>query len=121
MEEKELNDRVPAFARKMSASDGLEYVAEVAEDKDLVYLIENTCMNCTRLMNRSEVKILPPSYIQERDPYVSSGAVRRRLMCLHCYNTLRSNSRDKVRFDRFKNVGKAQILRSAVVRMLTRS
>ncbi len=109
---------VPAFARKTAASDGAEYAAEVAEDKDLVYLIENTCIHCNRLMSKSEVKILPPSYIQERDQYVSGGVVKRRLMCLQCYNTLRSTTREKVRFDRFRSRNRMQLVRTAIVRML---
>jgi hypothetical protein len=108
----------PAFASKISASDGAEYAAEVAEDKDLVYLIENTCIHCNRLMGKSEVKILPPSYIQERDQYVSGGVVKRRLMCLQCYNTLRSTAREKVKFDRFRNKNRTGFIRTAIVRML---
>lgn len=109
---------VPVFARKKSAADELEYAAEVAEDKDLVYLVENTCIHCNRLMNKSEVKILPPSYIQERDPYVSKGIVRKRLMCVDCYNAIRSSAREKIQFDGFRNSGKAQYLRAAVGRFL---
>ena len=92
---------VPEFARKRSASDEIEYAADVAEDKDLVYLIENTCMCCNRLMKKDEIRVLPPKYIQERDPYVSNGIVRRRMMCVGCYNTLRSTARERVRFHGF--------------------
>lgn len=115
----ELREEVPAFARKRCASDEVEYATEVAEDKDLVYLIENTCLYCNRLMGKNEVKILPPSYIQERDQYVSSGVVRRRLMCLPCYNNIRSASRERVRFDRFRR-SRAQLLRNTVGRLLVR-
>lgn len=116
--EEELEEEVPAFARKRAASDEEEYAAEVAEDKDLVYLIENTCIHCNRLMNKSEVKILPPSYIQERDRYVSDGIVKRRLMCVQCYSTLRSASRERVRFDRYKNANRMQVVRTVLVRLL---
>ena len=109
---------MPAFARKRSASDGLEYAADIAEDRDLVYLVENTCIRCSRLMEKGEIKILPPSYIQEKDRYVSSGIVKKRLMCVGCYNTLRSTSREKVRFDRFRNKNRIQLVRSAITRML---
>jgi hypothetical protein len=111
-------EEVPAFARKVCASDEAEYAAEVAEDKDLVYLIENTCIHCNRLLSKSEVKILPPSYIQERDRYVSDGVVKRRLMCLQCYNSLRSTTKQAVKFDRFRNRNRVQLIRSAIVRML---
>ncbi|MGA3020489.1 MAG: hypothetical protein ABSD68_00885 [Candidatus Micrarchaeales archaeon] len=89
---------VPEFARKKSASDEIEYAVDVAEDKDLVYLIENTCMCCNRLMKKDEIRVLPPKYIQERDPYVNNNIVRRRMMCVSCYNTLRSTARERVRF-----------------------
>jgi hypothetical protein len=93
---------VPEFARKKSASDEIEYAADVAEDKDLVYLIENTCMYCNRLMKKDEVRVLPPKYIQERDPYVSNGIVRRRMMCVGCYNIIRSTTRERVRCHGFE-------------------
>ncbi|MDE1854896.1 MAG: hypothetical protein KGH57_01060 [Candidatus Micrarchaeota archaeon] len=111
-------EEVPAFARKASATDEAEYAAEVAEDRDLVYLIENTCIHCNKLMSKSEVKILPPSYIQERDQYVSGGVVKRRLMCLQCYNALRSSTRQRARFDRFRSRSGAGIVRTALVKLL---
>lgn len=110
-------ETVPEFARKRPASDGKEYEAAVAEGKDLGYLVENTCIHCNRLIKQSEVKILPPSYIQERDPYVSSGFVKKRLMCINCYNMIRYTSREKVRFDRYRN-SRPQLFRSAI-KMLT--
>lgn len=115
----ELGVEAPAFARKRCASDEMVYAAEVAEDKDLVYLIENTCIYCNRLMSKNEVKILPPSYIQERDQYVSSGVVKRRLMCLPCYNNVRSASKQRVRFDKFRR-SRAQLFRSTIGRLLVR-
>ncbi len=112
-------EEIPAFARKRSASDGMEYAADVAEDSDLVYLIENTCLHCSKLMSKSEIKILPPSYIQQRDRYVSGGVVKKRLMCVGCYNTLRSTSREKVRFDRFKNSNSLPFIRATISRLLS--
>jgi hypothetical protein len=88
---------VPEFARKRCASDGQEYAAGVAEGKDLAYLVENTCIHCNKLMGKGEVKIMPPSYIQERDPYVNRGVVRKRLMCVSCYNVIRATTRERVR------------------------
>ncbi len=106
------------FARTRSASDGMECATDVAEDKDLVYLIENTCIRCNRLMDKSEVKILPPSYIQEHDQYVSSGVVRRRLMCLGCYNTMKSATKERVRFDRYRSPSRIGTFRTALGRLL---
>lgn len=116
----ELEEDVPAFARKVSASDEVEYATDVAEDKDLVYLIENTCIHCNRLMGKIEVKILPPSYIQERDEYVGRGVVKRRLMCVQCYNTIRSGSRERVRFDRYRNKSRVQAVRTAISSLVNR-
>ena len=111
-------EEVPAFARKTAASDEAEYAAEVAEDKDLVYLIENTCIHCNKLMNKSEVKILPPSYIQERDQYVSGGVVKRRLMCLQCYNELRSMTKQRSRFSMLRTRNRTGLVRTTLVRLL---
>lgn len=61
-------------------------------------MVEGTCMYCNRLMEKGEIKVLPPSYIQERDPYVRRGTVKRRLMCLKCYNTIRGMAKEKARF-----------------------
>jgi ferredoxin len=111
-------EKLPGFARKRAASDEAEYAADVAENKDLVYLIENTCIHCNRLMSKSEVKILPPSYIQQRDPNVSAGVVKRRLMCIQCYNALSSGLRQRVKFDRYKNANRVQMVKTALVRLL---
>lgn len=107
-------ETVPGFAKKRSASDEKEYAACIAEGKDLAYLVENTCIHCNRLMKKGEVKILPPSYIQERDPYVGKGTVKKRLMCVNCYNTIRSTSRERVRFDRYRDESRPQLFRSAI-------
>ncbi len=61
-------------------------------------MVESTCMYCNRLMERGEIRVLPPSYIQDRDQYVRRGIVRRRLMCLKCYNTIRGMAKEKARF-----------------------
>lgn len=69
--------------------------------------IENSCVHCNRQLGKEEIKILPPSYVLERDPYVRSGAARSRVMCVNCYNTLRASSRSKVRFKRSSGAGSA--------------
>jgi hypothetical protein len=66
-------------------------------------MVEDTCMYCNRLMEKGEIKVLPPSYIQERDPYVRRGVVKRRLMCLKCYNTIRGIAKEKARFSEARN------------------
>ncbi len=114
---RETSDAV-ALAREKVAGKETEYAMGAGEDRDMAYLIENTCIHCNRLMSKTEVKILPPSYIQERDQYVSGGVVKRRLMCLSCYNMLRSTAREKVRFDRFRNRGRLQTVRTTLVKML---
>ncbi|MGC9037228.1 MAG: hypothetical protein ACP5IK_00740 [Candidatus Micrarchaeia archaeon] len=85
----------PEFAKAIAASDGRTYDVEGAEKKDLAYIVENTCIYCGRLMAKDEVKILPPSYVVERDPYVRNGVVKRRLMCVQCYNEIKSAAKTK--------------------------
>ena len=62
---------------KLAASDNVLYSVEDAERKDLAYMVENSCISCNRLLERAEVKIVPPRYVQERDEYVRRGAVSR--------------------------------------------
>jgi hypothetical protein len=90
--------KTPMFARKRAAADGGEYFVEEAEGKDLAYIVEHSCIHCNRLLGPQEVKILPPSYVQDRDPYVNCGLVKRRLMCVGCYNILRSSSRTRAKY-----------------------
>ncbi|MDE1851412.1 MAG: hypothetical protein KGH69_01845 [Candidatus Micrarchaeota archaeon] len=80
------------FARKVSQSDGLEHCVDETEAKDLIYLIENSCVSCDRSMKDGEVKIVPPRYVQDRDSYVRSGVVSKRVMCVACYNGIRSKT-----------------------------
>lgn len=49
-------------------------------------IVEDSCLQCGRRMGNGEVRVLPPRYVQERDPFVIRGVVRRRFMCLDCYN-----------------------------------
>lgn len=53
---------------------------------DLSDRVENRCMRCSRLVGVGEIRVVPPRYVQDRDPYVRAGIVRRRIMCLSCYN-----------------------------------
>ncbi len=108
----------PEFAKKISACDGKQRTVDEAEKKDLTYLIENTCMYCGKLMDKSEVKILPPSYIIERDPYVRNGVVKRRLMCVDCYNKVRAAAQNKVTYQKASDASAKGIVSSAVKRFL---
>ena len=86
-----------AFNKAKAESDGREYYIDEAEEKDLKKLIENSCMVCGRPLSRSEVKIVPPLYMQEKDKYVMEGIVSRRVMCVACYNSITSSTREKVK------------------------
>ncbi len=86
------------FDRKVAAADGMACNVWEAESRDLAYLVENTCMSCTRLMKKDEIKVVPPRYVQERDHYVRSGAVGRRLMCVVCYNALKTVTKSRARY-----------------------
>jgi predicted PP-loop superfamily ATPase len=86
------------FDTKVTASDNILRNVGEAEMADLAHLVENSCMSCNRLLNRSEIKVVPPRYVQERDQYVKAGAVNRRLMCINCYNALRKVTRTRVRY-----------------------
>lgn len=86
-----------AFAKKCSASDNREYSVEEAESRDFIYLLENSCLECNRAFSGNETKIIPPSYIQERDVYVRTGIVYKRYMCIACYNTVRSPQKLRVK------------------------
>lgn len=76
---------------------GQGYEADEAEQADLRYLIENSCIACDKILPRYSVRILPPSYVQERDEHVRSGFVRRRLMCVECYNSMRKMHKLRLR------------------------
>ncbi|MGC8586841.1 MAG: hypothetical protein ACP5K9_00935 [Candidatus Micrarchaeia archaeon] len=89
---------IPEFARKRAASDGFEYTIEDAEETDLKHLIENSCMLCNRVLEKGAVKILPSSYIQEKDPYVRAGLVAKRYICAECYTKITSGTREKLRY-----------------------
>ncbi|MEM3791404.1 MAG: hypothetical protein QXL16_01585 [Candidatus Micrarchaeaceae archaeon] len=65
---------------RLSGEDGLG---------DLRYAVENTCMRCGRLFEKSEVKIVPSRYFQESDIYVKNGFVKRRYICAKCYESFR--------------------------------
>ena len=89
---------VGLFDTKVAASDNVQRSVEDAERKDLAHLVENSCISCNRLLNKNEIKVVPPRYIQERDQYVKSGAVNRRLMCVNCYNALKTVTTGKIKY-----------------------
>lgn len=86
------------FDQKVAASDGLVRGVADAERQDLTHLVENSCMSCNKLLGNREIKVVPPRYVQERDQYVKSGAVLRRIMCVDCYNTLKTVTRSRMRY-----------------------
>ncbi len=70
---------------------------EIGEEKEdsLVRFLNNSCMNCRKEFVRNEIKVLPSSYIQERDFYVRSGIVDKRLLCVECYNSVKMPTRTR--------------------------
>ncbi len=86
------------FDQKVTASDGLVRGVADSERQDLTHLVENSCMSCNKLLGRREIKVVPPRYVQERDQYVKSGAVLRRIMCVECYNTLKTVTKSRIRY-----------------------
>ncbi len=106
-----------SFEKKVASSDNAEYTVDNAERRDLAYLVENSCMSCSRPLGRAEIKIVPPRYIQERDHYVRNGAVTRRLMCVACYNTLKTVTRTRIKI-RDSSVTKRNFLMKTVINNL---
>lgn len=66
---------------------------EGREEDTLLNFLKNSCMNCKKDFGRDEVRVLPSSYIQNRDFYVKSGIVEKRLLCVGCYNSIRKAER----------------------------
>ncbi|MEM0124316.1 MAG: hypothetical protein QXF41_02115 [Candidatus Micrarchaeaceae archaeon] len=98
------------FQMRRAASDGQRYTIEEAESKDLKYLIENSCMVCNRPFRKGEVRILPSSYMQERDSFVREGIVARRYICADCYNNITSTAREKAKYDYGKRIRRFAVL-----------
>lgn len=69
---------------------------EEAKPEDLAVLLETCCMHCNRPIAKDEVRVLPPNYIQQQDPYVVNGTIRRRHMCVECYAELRSSAKHRM-------------------------
>jgi hypothetical protein len=109
------------FDAKLAASNDTLYSVGDAEQKDLSYMVENSCISCNRLLKRGEVKIIPPRYIQDRDEYVRSGAVTRRLMCVQCYNALKTVTKSKVRVKDTPADRKGWFVRAVVENLLLKS
>jgi len=116
--EKQEFETVGSFDTQVAVSDNREYKVYEAERKDLAYLVKNSCISCNRLMKESEIKIVPPRYVQERDHYVNSGAVDKRLMCVSCYNTLKSITRSKIKYRDSSSSRKSFIVKSVINNLL---
>ncbi len=55
--------------------------------------LEKSCMECGRLIKSVEIKVMPPRYMLERDPSFVQGLVDKRVLCVGCYNNMRSTVR----------------------------
>ncbi|MFP3215286.1 MAG: hypothetical protein RXR32_01925 [Candidatus Micrarchaeota archaeon] len=86
-----------AIASKRCVADDKIYDTKSAEEKDLAYIAENTCMVCGRRFRPGELKIVPPQSVQEEDIYVMHGIVPRRYICTNCYEDMTSNTREKIK------------------------
>ena len=106
------------FDTKVAASDNVQRSVEDAESRDLAHLVENSCMSCNRLLSRKEIKVVPPRYIQERDQYVNSGAVNRRLMCVNCYNAMKTVTRSRIRYRDTASTRKSFLIKSIINNIL---
>jgi hypothetical protein len=74
-----------------------EFQGDEAEAGDLRHLVENSCIACNAMLRGDSVRIVPPGYIQERDPYVRKGLVHKRMMCVSCYNNLGIARRNRLK------------------------
>lgn len=109
---------VALFDTKVTASDNVQRCVSDAERADLAHLVENSCMSCNRFLKKNEIKVVPPRYIQERDEYVKSGAVSRRLMCVNCYNALKTVTKNRVRYRDTARARKSFFVRSIINNIL---
>ena len=64
-------------------------------EDSLVRFLNNSCMSCRKEFGKDEIKVMPSSYIQDRDFYVRSGIVRKRLLCVECYNVTKKATKTK--------------------------
>jgi hypothetical protein len=106
------------FDTKVAASDNATYSVEEAERRDLTYLVKNSCISCNRLLKASEIKIVPPRYVQERDQYVRCGAVDKRLMCVNCYNAFKTATKTRIRYRDTSSARKSFLLKSVINNIL---
>jgi|GEM_PF-1820466 len=86
-----------AIASKGCVAEGKIYNIKTAEEKDLAYIAGNTCMVCGKEFRPGELKILPPQRVQEEDIYVMSGVVPKRYICINCYDSMTSHTREKIK------------------------
>lgn len=109
-----------AIASKRCAADDKIYDTKSAEEKDLAYIAENTCMVCGRRFRPGELKIVPPQRVQEEDIYVMNGIVPKRYICTNCYENMTSNTREKIKSDYITKIDETEnrIIRTIVKGML---
>ncbi len=80
----------------MDTTISLEKRGEEEEDA-LLQFLKNSCMNCRKDFEKDEIRVLPSAYIQNRDFYVRSGIVQKRLLCVECYNGVKKAERTKTK------------------------
>jgi len=109
-----------AIAIKRCVADDKIYDTKSAEEKDLAYIAENTCMVCGRRFRPGELKIVPPQRVQEEDIYVMNGIVPKRYICTNCYENMTSNTREKIKSDYITKIDETEnrIIRTLVKGML---
>jgi len=109
-----------AIASKRCAADDKIYDTKSAEEKDLAYIAENTCMVCGRRFRPGELKIVPPQRVQEEDIYVMNGIVPKRYICTNCYENMTSNTREKIKSEYIAKTDETEnrIIRTLVKGML---
>ncbi len=109
-----------AIASKYCAADGRIYDTKSAEEKDLAYIAENTCMVCGRRFRNGEVKIVPPQMVQDQDIYVKNGIVAKRYICTDCYDNMTSQTRERIKSEYKQEIEgiRSKIIKSLVKGML---
>jgi len=110
-----------AIASKRCVADDKIYDTKSAEEKDLAYIAENTCMVCGRRFRPGELKIVPSQSVQEEDIYVMHGIVPRRYICTDCYESMTSNTREKIKSDYINKIETENRIVKTLVRGMLKS
>jgi len=68
--------------------DGLSYCKDCLQEAEQVFVAENSCMACDKLMQKTELRACPPERIQQRDEMVRTGKVAKRYVCRPCFEMM---------------------------------